>query len=377
MQKFVYCLLLIAASLNSAAQQSRFIYIQTENKQPFYVKVDKRVFSSSASGYVIIPKLIDGTYNLSIGFPKNESPAQNIQCTIDKKDQGYLLKNFGDKGWGLFNLQTLNVLMAGAGAQNNTPSVVKEEKTDAFSNMLADVVKDPSIKQKDAVVEPFKKEEPEVVKPQEPELKVQPESEVPKEVITRILYNTNTEGTELVYVDKNGDALDTIRIFIPAEKNIEEKTPKKEVKAISENIIDTIAVAPQQPVNNSNSNIKIETTTDSLGNLIGTATIGSTPVKNNICKNIATEDDFIKLRKKMAAADNDDDMVSTAKKIFKTKCFSTTQIKNLSFLFLKDEGKYQFFDAAYPYVSDRQAFKVLQDQLIDEYYINRFKVMIQ
>ena len=88
MHKTAYCLLLLLFSLASSAQQNRFIYIQTENKKPFYVKLDKKIFSSSNSGYVIIPKLVDGTYNLSIGFPKNESPVQNIQCTLDKQDAG-------------------------------------------------------------------------------------------------------------------------------------------------------------------------------------------------------------------------------------------------------------------------------------------------
>src|SRR5450432_1477878 len=94
------------------AQQNHFIYIQTENKQPFYVKLDKKLYSSSASGYLVVPKLKDGTYNLAIGFPKGEWTEQNMLCTINNNDIGYLLKNFESKGWGLFNLQTLAVIMA-------------------------------------------------------------------------------------------------------------------------------------------------------------------------------------------------------------------------------------------------------------------------
>ena len=64
------------------------------------------------------------------------------------------------------------------------------------------------------------------------------------------------------------------------------------------------------------------------------------------------------------------------KKIFKIKCFSTGYIKNLSTLFLNDQGKYNFFDAAYPYVSDTGIFSTLENQLSDAYYIKRFKAMI-
>ena len=95
------------------AQLNHFIYLQTEGKQPFYAKLDKKVLSSSASGYLIIPKLKDGIYNITIGFLKTENSEQTYICSIDNKDAGYLIKNFGDKGWGLFNLQTLDVVMEG------------------------------------------------------------------------------------------------------------------------------------------------------------------------------------------------------------------------------------------------------------------------
>ena len=98
---------------------------------------------------------------------------------------------------------------------------------------------------------------------------------------------------------------------------------------------------------------------------------------NSDCKQMATEEDFLKSRKKMTAEDTDDEMVTVAKKLFKQKCYSTEQIKNLSVLFLKDEGKYKLFDAAYPYVYDTQNFKILETQLTDQYYISRFKAMIR
>ncbi|MBI2729680.1 MAG: DUF4476 domain-containing protein [Sphingobacteriales bacterium] len=98
---------------------------------------------------------------------------------------------------------------------------------------------------------------------------------------------------------------------------------------------------------------------------------------NSDCKNMATEKDFMGLRKKMVAEENDDDMVSAARKIFKTRCFTTDQVKNLCVLFLKDNGRYKFLDAAYPYVYDTDNFKQLSSLLTEEYYINRFRAMIK
>ena len=79
----------------------------------------------------------------------------------------------------------------------------------------------------------------------------------------------------------------------------------------------------------------------------------------------------------MAAESTEEDMVSAAKKIFKAKCYTTEQVKNLGLLFLKDAGKYNFFDAAYPSVSDSNNFSKLENQLSDPYYINRFKAMLR
>ena len=97
---------------------------------------------------------------------------------------------------------------------------------------------------------------------------------------------------------------------------------------------------------------------------------------NSDCKAFADDEDFLKLRKKMASENSDDNMIKVAKKAFHSKCFSTEQIKNLSFLFLTNEGKYMFFDAAYAFASDSNQYLTLQSQLTDSYYINRFKAMI-
>ncbi len=78
----------------------------------------------------------------------------------------------------------------------------------------------------------------------------------------------------------------------------------------------------------------------------------------------------------MAAENSNEDMIKVAKKSFKSKCFTTDYIKNLSALFLNDDAKYNFFDAAYPFVSDSGFFYTLENLLSDAYYINRFKAMI-
>ena len=451
-QLFGLFFIFLCISISVKAQQNHFIYIQTENKQPFYVRQDKNVYSSTASGYLVLSKLKTGSYDLVFGFPKNEWPEQNIRCSLEDKDLGYLLKNFGEKGWGLFNLQSLSVLTANENSKKN--DVAKEVRTDAFSNMLSTVVNDPTIRENEPVMQEVKKRITEDVKPsvalnseskKEPLKKVgkeepknesvkatelatsnvalnsEPQKEQAKKVInepkidsvkswetvtlksnenikkdyveskvniTKKLANKTTEGLEMVYVDMANGTQDTVRILIPVEKEILENSSEKIVinnkpkEEIKEQEANPVIVAKDEKKKETkfleielpNPNGKVN---EVKGDSVRHQSIPQSQMINSDCKNLATNEDFLKLRKKMAAVENPDDMIVVSKKVLKTKCFTTEQLKNLSVLFLSDAGKYSFFDAAYPFVSDSQNYIQLESQLTETYYINRFKVMVK
>ncbi|MBA2249421.1 MAG: DUF4476 domain-containing protein [Chitinophagaceae bacterium] len=394
---FVLFISFLFSQFQSNAQKTHFIYLQTENKQPFYVKLQGKIFNSSPDGYVIISKLRDGDYKLAIGFPKNEWPEEVLNCKIDNRDNGYMLKNFGEKGWGLFDMQTYKVVMPGdLLVSNDKPAAPKD---DAFSTMLANVVNDSTIKRKEVVKENKEvvKEEKQIVNPpvNEPPAKVtEPQNAVVAmppaadaisfSVVKRKLKKRNKEGLDMMYVDETGDQKDTIRIFIPAEvvvanndnaqpppiQNTEQK--KEEVKSDTQTKEMPPASFPEQKKEAE------KVSTEKVNNSsLKNADVAAPLMINSDCKSEATDDDFLKLRKKMAAENGDEDMVKVAKKVFKTKCFTTEQVKNLTALFLKDDGKYMFLDASYPYVSDSHNFPALQSQLSDEYYITRFKAMMR
>ncbi len=373
------------------AQQNHFIYLETEDKQPFYVKLDNKVLSSSAAGYLIIPKLPDGIYALGIGFPLIEGQ-QVFNCVINKKDIGYLIKNTGDKGWQLVDLQTQKAIVPGEIiGKTNVVVPVQEKENDAFSTMLASAVHDSTILQKDDkeytvqknevlkdVLIPEKKEELQSDSVQKEE---QPISIVSQQsIITKQLQNKSKDGIEMMFVDEYKDVKDTIRIFIPADKEtgkteqevkidtivaIQTDAESKEPIKIIEHKLDTTMLLPQNvEEENKNEKVKKEPVFIELKMI------------NSDCKNFANDDDFFKIRKKMVAENNDEEMIKAAKKFFKTKCFTTEQIKNLSVLFLKDEGKFMFFAASYPFVSNSDVFNMLASQLTESEYITRFKAMI-
>ena len=479
---FVVTLFFSAAN----AQKVYFVYLQSENQQPFYARMGERVYNSNTSGYLILSKLRDSTYNLNIGFQGSQTADLPFSIAVNKKDQGFLVKNSANSSWELFDLQTMALIKPGLSPAVNNNNQVKTEKREgnAFTDLLAKAADDSTIKEKPIIVKAEKKsdepikteikkeenkipvkdtintkpddtkenireknavrteevkvpikdttaikpsisnettnEKPAEVKTEEPlkkEVKkeeIKPssndsismksdtidknrEKEKPlpktdtimqqsgienksggkenteiykKTTIIRHSESSTTEGFSLTFFDVYPDGKsDTIKILIPAEsKNISAPGIKETEKKFLE--INSIDTTIKQTTIDEKDTGRLRNESEKL------QTLNPTVSKKNICNQLASDDDFFKLRKNMAADNGDDDMIGEAKKIFKVKCFTTQQVKNLSALFLSNEGKYKFFDAAYNYVTDVENYASLQSELTDDYYINRFKAML-
>lgn len=415
------------------SQKVYFIYLQTDNQQPFYARMEEKIYNSTPSGYLILSNLRDSSYSINIGIQGSQAPDQPYSITVNKKDQGYLVKNFGEKGWGLFNLSSMAITMPTSKPVTAVQAVKTEKREDnAFTNLLAKAADDSTIKEKPIIEKPVEKVvEPVLVTEKKEELKTEVKENIPpkqeeikKEVpvekkeqpkmdtivsnnqiqesnnaaqlkadsiaaakarqaellkqdelrkqdsidkakiqeVVEVEYkrsvvklrseSSTTTGIGLVFLDMlSNDKTDTIRILIPAESK---KTTPVESKQEEKKFLDIPSVDSAQK-----------------------ETIKTATIKGNNCKDVANEDDFFKLRKKMAGETNDGNMITEAKKVFKVKCYSTQQIKNLGTLFLTDDSKYKFFDAAYQYVSDPESFSALQSELKEEYFINRFKAMLR
>ncbi len=371
---FLYFFLFVLNCATIQAQKNHFIYIQTDNKQPFYAKLDKKIYSSSTSGYVILPKLINGDYTFTFGFPKNEWPEQKVMFHVNDNDAGYLFKNFGDKGWGFYNLQTSQIVMA---------NVIKEEAV-VVTPTPPEKITTPVIEQKEPTPAITKVEKtPEEVKIIAPEIKEEKKN-VAKELIEQRQYKNSDAGVDIVYtIIKTDKTTETVKIFIPVDKAEEDKktlvvekkeeTPivvetKKEEPPLKQETPFEVKKEIEQPIvkdeKNNEPKIDIKENKSTL------------TIPNSNCNSNATEDDYLKLRKKIVNAKSNEEMLFRAHESFKKTCYSTEQIRTLSYLFLTDEFKYKFFDTAYPFVFDSEKFVLLEKELKDTYYINRFKSMI-
>lgn len=446
MKRFVLSLLILVSFSSAFSQKLYFIYLQSDNDQPFFLKMNDKIHSSSNTGYLILPRLHDSSYNFTVGFPQNKFPEQKFLIDIKGKDRGYLLKNFGEKGWGLFDLQTLAIQMALPDKGSGRIKTVPREHISPFTEILAKAANDPSLKEmpmaarmedkpvtvqpalikevvapapekttpkKDSAVivksdkqpvvqkqeEPVSKSgatppvknnaepqltkkdtitvipaQPAAIKQEQPvtmkenpaknkeDIKTGSETEYKRSVVTRKSESSTSEGFGLIFIDEFADGKrDTIRILIPNPRvsQVEAKEqPKEDKKFLDISANDTVT------------QLTPEAKTDTSKSLPGQVT-------NSNCKSVASENDLSRLQKKMIAGKNEDDMVDEARKVFKSKCFTTEQLKRLSTAIPADSGKYKLFDAAYAHVSDTENFPSLSDELKDDYYINRFKAMLR
>jgi len=423
MKRVLLVCALFCVHLGLKAQKVYFIYLQSENAAPFYIKMAGQVKSSTAEGYLIIPKLTDSTYLIAIGQPGKQAESR-FSITISRGDRGFLIKDF-DGVPGLFDLQTLAVYKPITVETSTTQTIIRN---DNFTKLLAKAADDTTLlfqpvamiqkqkrepksqitavkedispkqeiapkpdsvkvstpasivqtentvsttsnKPKDSVVEkPEIISEPkknttvneklkETIDEKQKEAVTPVEEEYKKSVITKRSESSTSEGFGLVFLDAFNGEVDTVRIIIPNPKisapdTTKELTDTKQFLDISSDknsTKDTTAVTPEK------------TTSKKL---------------KAQCASLSTDDDFFKLRRDMAAKNSDEEMIIQAKRYFKAKCYRTEQIKYLSALFLTDESKYQFFDAAYMHVSDQERFVFLQRELKDNYYLNRFKALI-
>jgi len=431
---FVF-LFFASASLN--AQKVYFIYLQTDNQQPFYARMADKIYNSTAAGYLILSNLHDSIYSLNIGIQGSEVADQPYSISLNKKDQGFLIKNFGDKGWGLFNLTSMITIMPQSKPVSSAQTVKTEKREDnAFTNLLAKAADDSTIKEKPIIEKPTEKkadatvsntEKKEEVKETIPSSQGEIKNSVPSSqgdikngiIVAPVVIKEGAkiDAQESKNVTKmKEDSIATVKakedeLLKQEELRKQDSIEKAKTQSITEDEYKRSVVKLKSESSTTTGiglvflDILSDQVTDTIRVLIHPDTKKATPiqsnqeekkfldipsvdsvskeatqkivVKNNNCKAVAVEDDFYKLRKKMAGEKNDDDMIAEAKKTFKTKCFSTVQIRNLSTLFLTDESKYKFFDAAYQYVSDLENFSTLQSALKEEYYINRFKAMLR
>jgi hypothetical protein len=423
MSKIGLVLILMLLSGKSHAQQDYFILIQADNNQPFYVLRGDKSLSSSAQGHLILSQLKEGGYAMTIGFPGKLFPEQHYTIPVQGRDLEFQLKNLGDKGWGLFNPQSLELKMPdkkGERVGGAGPEGIR--KDDAFSRLMAGVVSDTAVMYNTYAMDKVLNDSPALVARQvgpgagtiqpdtismrtdtalrtdtaraEVKTPVLPPGDTAVVVrtaqpildsaaasppqhttglVVKLSERKNTRNWRGVYADRvTGKKADTIIVIIPVDTAADRQAAQPDHKILARKTADT--TRPGATAGEPSLGSPVLTPQPVAAETAEKKTPARLVVANSDCKNFATDYDVDKLRVKMLEAGKDEDRIATAKKIFKTRCFTTRQIRALSEVFTTDAAKYRFFETAYPFVSDDR-FSELASLLADPVYNGKFKAM--
>lgn len=356
-------LLLFSAFISGA--QNHYVYIQADRKQNFSVAVDKKTFRSEKNGYLIIPQLTPGNKELVISFPEAEVQPQHIWITINS-DRGYLLKNFGEKGFGLFDLRDMSITMNGlrqpesiaskdisaVNPESQQPSTTAASATQNphIGNANADTAISTVVTPKAVSVKTDTIENTRVFAYIQGDYNItnsgaNPAAQMKADrsgAINMISRSGDASGLVARYQVKN-DTYDTVQIFLPGDYSVYRSSSEK-VQVVD------------HPSNPEQKNNNIATTEQSV------IKAGSIPANN--CSALATEDDFYALRKALAGKASADKMMGIANKAFRKACYSTLQLRSLSGNFLSEESRFEFVLAAKDHVSDPQNFRQLADAFV-------------
>ncbi|MGJ7033314.1 DUF4476 domain-containing protein [Niabella hirudinis] len=440
-KRFLLAVIFLLTGFISFAQYSvqskYFVYLQTEPAQPFFIKINGQRIEANSSGYLILPQLKDGDYRLVVGFQDNKSPEMTFKFKIDSKDKGYLIKNFGADGWSLFDLQTMDVqkplsaeeaaalakaeapkpqprrqqpkpeekpvVKADVPAATETAAVqtpapvqqppaqqqlVPQEPAPAansnvsdFTKVLSKAANNPSLleqpkpEEKPVVTPPVadnnngeKGDKSEVVQPEPEKTPKVSSAKQGKDAVVKLSQHTSGTGTVVVYEDRSaGGKAEQVEITIPATAAAKPQEETRAEKPV-DNTVEAAPATEKKPV--ALQPKSAEKKTEKKETAVAATASGN-------CKFIATEDDFLKLRREMAGKENDDQMIEEARKAFKTKCYTSAQVKYISSMFLSNAGKYNFFEAAHAHVSDPENFAALQEEIKDNYYKEKFNSLIK
>jgi hypothetical protein len=189
-----------------SAQATHYLFFQTENNKPFYLRLMGSTLSSNASGYLLIPKITDGKYEIHIGFAQSDTE-QQFEVAMEGKDLGFSLKQELDNSWSLFNLVDFSQLKGKTVAVAAKPSVKEEEV--AVVNKIKEEEK-PADKKELIQTDTLAKA---VI-----EVKGLPKAKKTLPQISKIYDRTSVEGIDMVFVVNGIPKSDTVIIYVPAIK---------------------------------------------------------------------------------------------------------------------------------------------------------------
>jgi hypothetical protein len=310
------------AGLTASAQSPYFIYLQAEPAQSFSLVYNEKTFRSSASGYIILPNLTDSVLQVAVRFADHKYPEQTFAINAQRSDQGYLLKHYGDKGWGLLDWRTLTVSYAQRPIVSKSNDIVISDQSD-FATMLAKASGDSTLLDTASISKPV--------------------------AITKAANDSKVTTT-----DKSKPVAESSPAAVETKPVVEAKPVIEQVKTV---VVETKPVVTEEKPAPSKQ----------------PATI---PVPS-YCTSILSDAEFSECLSKVQVARSETSKVNVLREYIGSRCYTIDQVKALALLLTTDEVRYDFLLEAWTHTAERARYLVLASVFSSPATVDRFKEMFQ
>lgn len=334
-------------SVTEGAWAQHYFFIEADGQQPFYARWNGKLISSSASGFLLVPRVEDEKIILTIGFPKNQFSEQNFELTEMNRDRGFQLKNFGEKGWGLFDRTSLAVIMPVSANAEKLMDVDKAPDK-SFASVLAEVTGDSTLREPKQEPKPpvaAKKQVLSVSTPLRDSLIK--DDRIKKVDIKNMLLMENDQVKVMGYLVRNEfGGTDTVRAEIskplPVQSAVASPKPQE-------------AIEPKETTPN----------------------VSTSPKKIAVCdRPFAETKDIRSLQRKLLGSSDLNEQIAMVVKEYKVKCFNSRQTMDLGWMIADEGPRLRFFEALRGLVSDPDQFGQLETVFMKEENIKAFRKIL-
>lgn len=235
-QLFLTLVLLLICALGQA---QHYFFIEADAQRPFYVRIDDKTYASSPSGFLILPKISAPSLDLVIGFQDKLGQEKTFAIRHNGKDRGFQLKKFEDKGWGLFDRTTMDVIM-GESIDQKISLTKGDKQPDVFGSLLSAATNDPNLLRKQSEGPEVAADRDSTHLPQKPQAapiqinsrKSIPASSAKSQVVDRIkpagilklADETDQQTLRMTFVDRDAEGrADTIDVLVDRLSSVSER----------------------------------------------------------------------------------------------------------------------------------------------------------
>ena len=380
----MFCMLMALMAFQFVNAQ-HYIFIEADGQQPFYLKQGNTMVSSSAAGFLILPKITASEMEFSIGFPKNIYPEVAFYINGTDRDRGFQLKQMEGQGWSLFDRTSLEVIKGEVPQSAPIEMKLPPKEEGSFAKLLAGATDDKSllekIPKKDSAVQTLpgksitkagftadatksgmkdslSKKDKDTLPP------ISISSQMEDDDVKRLVFIENTikgiPDTISVEIEKKQIVAVAESLAQPKDSSLVAMPSK----AIADPVVspDTISHAskPAVDADSSKANVQVPKASPII-----------------VCdRPIADYKDIRALQKKLLGVASDNEQRNYTVKVFGQKCFNTKQALEIGWFFVDETSRLQLFKALKPLIADQASFGNLEASFLKEENIIAFRALV-